>query len=204
MGLWCLPYAYPHWWCHRRGLWRWSLLEKCCGELQEMVNPVGGSCCWTCPGVVLPLLPGAALGTRGLGQQYLFFSAPQATLQVMCLALAEPRTACLPHKETSAFAFCLLFFPLCLRCSQGASPPAVPWHRAAIKRWKPGSESSSDRLPGAGRPGPKSIVHTRKLSRVTWQVFKALENFTRKFSSFPAPFPRSASSQVLGVCHFGS
>lgn len=101
--------------------------------------------------------------------------------KVTRLALAEPRCVCLPHKEISCFAFCLLFFPPPSQAlSRGASPPAVVWHCAAIKRWKPGSESGSDRLPGAGRPGPKSIVHLRKLGRVTWQVFKALENFTVK------------------------
>lgn len=205
MGLWCLPPTHLHWWCHWRGPWKWSPLEKCCEELQEVVNPLGGSWCWTSLwGCVAPS-PWHSFEHRCVLCLFLSVqgTAGHAAGDTSGSGIAENRVSA-SQKKPLLLLFLLLFFPLRLRRSQGASPPAVLWHCAAIKRWKPGSESSSDRLPGAGRPGPKSIVHTRKLSRVTWQVFKALENFTRKFSPFPAPFPRSAWIQVLSVYHFGN
>lgn len=159
---------------------------------------------------VLPLLPGPRLGSRGgpWGTNICLSRcrAPQAMLQgdTSRSGRAQMRVSASQRNLLFCFQFVVFFPPPSQALSRGASPPAVVWHCAAIKRWKPGSESGGDRLPGAGRPGPKSIVHLRKLSGVTWQVFKALANFTRKFSAVPTPFPYSAWSQMQNVCHFSN
>lgn len=203
--------------CARRGLRRWSPAEKMPVETAGGGEATAelhweGALAGPPSGVVLHvvhLLPGPHLGTRGacgaVVSVHLGAGHHRPWRKVTRLALAEPRCMCLPHKEISSFAFCLLgFFSPSHALSWGASLPAVLWHRAAIKCWKPGSESSSDRLPGAGRPGPKSIVHMRKLGRVPWQVFKALENFTRSFLPFllfslPLPQARCKTCAILPI-----
>lgn len=97
-GLWCaergsewwacgaLPPTHPHW----RGPWRWSLLEKCC---EGMVNPLGGSCCWTSPWGCVASSPWHSFGNGSwhssacssqcrapLRRWHVFVSAPQRNL----------------------------------------------------------------------------------------------------------------------------
>lgn len=203
--------------CARRGLRRWSSAEEMPVEAAGGGEATAelhweGALAGPPSGVVLHvvhLLPGPHLGTRGGLWSSSICSSRCRASQAMTQGDTSRSGRAQMHVSASQrnLFFCFLFVvspPPSHALSWGASLPAVLWHRVAIKCWKSGSESSSDRLPGAGRPGPKSIVHTRKLGRVPWQVFKALENFTRKFSSFSTLFPPSASSQMQNVCHFSN
>lgn len=108
MGSWCLSPAYPHW----RGPWSLSSLGKGCEELQEMLNSLEGAVAGLPRGVVLLLLPRTPLWTGAGAAVPAPLSAghhrPRRRCHVWLWQSPEP---CLPHKEASAFAFCLLFFP---------------------------------------------------------------------------------------------
>lgn len=70
---------------------------------------------------VMHLLPGPHLGTRGacgaLISVLLRVGCHKPCRKVMRLALAEPRSACLPHKEIFCFLFVFFFFPS-ISCTQ--------------------------------------------------------------------------------------
>lgn len=155
------------------------------------------------------LLHGPRLGVRGVCGAVIAVSRGvrpcRPCCKVTCLAPAEPGCVCLPHKEISAFAFCLFGFflrlmhaarvPLLQLFCDTAQPSNVgsPAQRAAV----------TDSLVQAGQV--PNLLFIRE-SSAEWldRFWKHWRTSPGSFLPFITPFPHSPSSQMQDVWHFNN